>query len=649
MSFRGEPQGRTFSVTKAALAFFLRPCVIVLLCSPLHAAEITLEVQVGFHGLFQLGRPFPIRVEVVNQGPALEGTVEATVWKGGAAKGAGAFPVYHRRQLFVGAEARKAVSFTIDPASISRPLTVSFRGQRSSVSREIDLRRHFAPSPLILLLAESNLASAFPLGSGPANPIVAVSAEELPSDARAYGGVATLVFYEPSLREISKSQSVALESWLASGGRIVVLGSMAYALYQESSLSRFLPVRVSGLKSFSSLPGVEKIYGRSAPSLRNIVAQDSKLVEGKSLIEEQGTPILAEMSRARGKVLYLALDAGRPPLSRWEGLSRLLRDLLGSPGESQTIMPSAWDEAVFSQLLLDPALMSSYVPVRAFFFWMLFYLVGLGVLTWLWQRRRLGWRALGLSFLSLVIFSSGGGYLHFIRGGQIPDGVLVTSTLLDSLADGYVEANSNVALFSTLRRDYDLVVGSGWSDFEPLARRSGKAEDNALVVEEEAGQPRFRMPLREWDYRLFRVRSVSRFPVQVELETQPNKRVLRVANHSGQDLAECWMIISGERVSLGDIASGASRVREFPLAAAALDGRSGQAEPRDIPFRDKTRELLFRYSFFPQGPARLGSGAALFFGWVKGASRRVWVEDRRVLARDFTLFRALFPLGEEEE
>ena len=644
----------SFSATKAALNFCLHSSLILLLFSPLHAAEIALDVEVGFHGLFQLGRPFPIRVEVVNQGPPVEGTLEATVWKGGAAKGVGAFPIYHRRLLFIGAQARKGVSFTLDPGSISRPLTINFRGPRSSVSKEIDLRRHFAPAPLILLLTESNLASALPLVSGSSNPLVAVSAEELPSDARAYGGVATVVLYEPSLRDLSRSQGVALETWLASGGRIVVLGSMHYALYQEPSLSRFLPVRVTGLKSFSSLDGVQKAYGQAAPSLRNIVAQDSTLVEGRSLIEEQGTPILAEMGRAKGKVLYLALDVGRPPLSRWEGLSRLFRDLLGSPGESQTVAPTAWDEAVFSQLLLNPALMSSYVPIRAFFFWMLFYLVGLGVLTWLWQRRRLGWRALALCFLSLVIFSSCGGYLHFIRGGQIPDAVLVTATLLESLADGYVEANSNVALFSTLRRDYNLVVESGWTDFEPLARRSGRAEDNALIVEEEAGRPRFRMPLREWDYRLFRVRSMSRFPVRVELETQPSKRLLKVANQSAQDLTECWMIISGERVSLGDIAAGSSRVREFPLVAAgsgAADGRSGQAELRDIPFNDRMRELLFRYSFFPQeqGLARWGSGAALFFGWVKGAPRRVWVEDKQVLARDFTLFRALFPLGEEEE
>lgn len=648
MSFRGEPQGRTFSITKAALAFCLRPTLILLLFSPLYAAEVTLEVQIGFHGLFQLGRPFPIKIEVVNQGLPVEGTVEAAVWKGGGAKGSGAFAVYHRRRLLVGAGARKSASFTIDPGSISRPLVVSFRGPGSSVSKEIDLRRYFAPAPLILLLTESNLSSVLPLNSGAANPLVAVSPEELPSDARAYGGVATVVFYEPSLRELSASQSGALEAWLVSGGKVIVLGSMHYALYQESALGRFLPVRVTGLRTFNALPGLQKAYGKSAPPLTNIPAQVSTLVQGTSVIEEQGIPILAQASRAKGKILYLALDVGRPPLSRWEGLPRLFRDLLASPGESSTAPPPAWDEAIFSQLLLNPSLTSSYVPVRAFFAGTFFYLTGLGLLTWLWQDRRLSGRALGVSFLSIVIFSSCGGYLYFNRGGNIPDGVLLTSTLLEPLPDGYVEASSNVALFSTLRREYDLALESGWTDFEPLARRAAGAEDNGLVVEEEGGRPRFRTSLKEWDYRLFRARSVSRFPVRVEFETQPNKRVLKVANQSARDLTECWMILPGERVSLGDIPSGSIRVREFPPAAAAVDGRAAQGDLREIRFNDPMRDLLLRYSYFPQEQGR-PVGAALFFGWVQGGPRGVSVEDGRVRAREFTLFRARFPLGEEEE
>lgn len=634
----------SFSITKAVLTFSL-PALVVFLVSILHADEITLDVQVGFHGLFQLGRAFPIRIEIANQGPPVEGALEAVVWKGGAVKGSAAFPIYHRRRLFLGADARKNAAFTIDPGSISRPLVVSFRGPQSTVTKEIDLRRYFAPSPLVLLLTESNFSVALSLASGSTQPVVGVSSEELPSDARAYGGVAAIVFYEPSLRELSAAQNLALEAWLAAGGRIVVLGSIHYALYQEPALGRFLPVRVSGLKNLSTVPVLEKTYGGTAPFLQNVAALDSRLIEGRSVIEERGTPLLVEASRAKGKIFYLAPDVGRPPLSRWRGLPLLFRDLLAPAAENKA-SPALWDEAVFSQLLLNPALTSSYVPVRAFLVWTVLYLAALGVLTWLWQSRRLGWRVLGISFLSLVALASGGGYLWFIRGGNIPDGVLVASTLLQSLPDGYAEASSNLALFSTLRRDYDLVFEGGWTDFEPLPRRSASAEDNGLTVEEEGVRPRFRTPLKQWEYRLFRIQSIRRFPVRVEFDTQADKRFLKVSNESAQNLTECWMIMPGRLVALGDIPSGASRVREFPSAAPG--GYAASSDLREVRFKDPIRDALARHSFFPDEQKRL-SGAAVFMGWVDGAPRGASVEDGRVLAREFTFFRALFPLGEEEE
>jgi hypothetical protein len=54
---------------------------------------------------------------------------------------------------------------------------------------------------------------------------------------------------------------------------------------------------------------------------------------------------------------------------------------------------------------------------------------------------------------------------------------------------------------------------------------------------------------------------------------------------------------------------------------------------------------------FPRdGDSRWISGAAVFFGWVKDPESRVRIDDPRIQAQDYTLFRAIFPLpGEEEE
>lgn len=642
----------SFSVRRAAVNFSLHLSLALLGSLPLNATELTLEPQVGFHGLFRLGYPFPLRVDLTNLGRPVEGTLEVKVWKGGAAKGIEPHLFYYSREVFLSAQARKSVQFTVDPDSISRPLTVSFSAPGVKISREIDLRRHFSPSPLTLLLTENSVSPSIPLPSGSPSPLISLTLGHLPTDARAYQGVSSIIFYEQSLRDLSRPQTMALETWLSSGGRMLILGSMHYALYQEPSLSRFLPVRVAGLKRFSSLPSLERIHGEKVSPLKNLLVQESKLIEGRILIEEKGTPILVEMSRGRGRVFYLSLDVGRPPLSRWDGLSLLFRDILGSPGESRSTLQVSWDEFVFSQLLLNPSFISTYVPARSFFLWLLIYLGGLGLLAWLWQQQRLPRRTLVLSFLALVFFSSFGGYLHFDRGGNIPDGVLVSSTVLESLPDGYVEGQSNVALFSTQRRHYSLQVESGWTDLEPVPSRLGASEDATLVVLEEGSSTRFRFPLREWDYRLFKIRSMSHFPLRTEIQNQGDRLFLRLTNLTTRDLTDCWVVISGQRFSLGDILQGASQIREFPLSPERLSSTDGQPKKldlREILFNDKTREFLFRYSFFPQdqGMARWANGAVLFFGWVKGAPRRVWVDDARIRAYDYTLFRAIIPLEEE--
>ena len=636
------------SVWMIKAALILPVSILCLPASSISAAEITLTVEVGYHGVFQLGRPFPIKIEIANTGPPVEGTIEATVWKGGATKGGGAFPVHHQRRLFVGAAARKSATFTIDPGSVSRPLAVSFHTPRSTVTEEIDLRRYFVPSPLILLLTESDF-SALPGLSRASNPLVNVSPEELPADPRAYAGVATIVLYEPSMRELSSAQNVALETWLAGGGKLVALGSLHYSLYQEPALSRFLPVRVSGLKTFAALPELEKRYGE--PALGRVQAQDATLVDGKILVAAQGSPILVEAERGKGKILYLALDAGRPPLSRWEGLGPLFRDLAAPGTEIPNPAPAAWDDSVFSQLLVNRAVSSIYLPAGAFAGWIVAYFVGLGSLTWLWERRRLAPRSLGAAFAALIFSASLGGYLYFMRGGRIPDGVLVTSTLMESLPDGQVEASSNAALFSTLRRDYDVVVEKGWTDFEPLARRSAVAEENGITIEDEGSRPRLRLPLKAWDYRLFRLRAVARLPIRVELDNEVDRRLLKVSNRSGRDLTDCWVIISGRSSSLGDIPAGASRTREFPLTVddpAAAGGRA-RTGLRDVHFSDPVRELLLRYSYFPQEQGAAWGGEAFFFGWVQGAPRGVSVDDGKVLARDYAFFRVALPVGGEEE
>jgi hypothetical protein len=617
-------------------------------------AEILIEARVGFHGVFQLGRPFPLEIQLSNSGRPADGTLEITVWKGGATKGGAPYPLYYRRDVFLSAQSRKIVQLTVDPDFVSRPLKITFRSPTETVSREIDLRRYFSPAPVILLLSEGNTILPVSVGSSLSSRLVALSLAELPADPRALLGVSHLILYDQSLRDFSRSQQLALDAWLTAGGRLVIVGSLNYPLYQEPSISRFLPVRVTGIKRVSLSPGPGQ--NDRLPPIANVWAQTSNVVAGKVLVEAQGMPVIVETSRGKGRITYLSLDIGRPPLSQWDGLPRFFQNLL-TPGEADDLSPrTRWDDAVFSQLILSPSFISAYLPTGSLFVAIVGYLIGIGIFAWLWQFHRFPRRGLLISLISFVVLSAVGGYLVFGRGGNIPDGVLLSSTVMESSADGYVEAQSNLAMFSTQIREYSLQLQRGWMDLIPVSSSSRERPQAAVVLQDGSGSSRFQLPLREWDYRLFRIRFVDRFPLRAEFEQQGGKLLVRLSNLSSKDLVDCWLVVPGQRYALGDIPRGASWAKEFPLANLEIPerspGRPDLIDFREIPFKDKTREILFHSSFFPRDEAstRWSGGAAIFFGWVKDPDRRVSIEDPRIRNYDYTLFRAIIPLaGPEDE
>ena len=286
---------------------------------------------------------------------------------------------------------------------------------------------------------------------------------------------------------------------------------------------------------------------------------------------------------------------------------------------------------------------------------MIGYLAGIGAITWLWQRKRWPARNLLGTFLGFVILATVAGYLQFSRGGNIPDGVLLSSTVLESSADGFVDAQANVALFSTQVRDYNLQLQRGWMELTPVSNRPKETVEAAVVRQDGGGLSRFQLPLREWDYRLYRLRFVDRFPMRAEFEVQGDKLLMKVENHSAKDLIDCWLLVPGQRFSLGQIARGARWTKTFALSAPKPLNETGTVRAdsvsfRDITFPEKTRDILFHSSFFSrEQDATWASGTGVFFGWVQDPEPRLRSDDANLQLQDYTLYRKLIPLARGED
>ncbi|HYC47910.1 MAG TPA: hypothetical protein VED01_20755 [Burkholderiales bacterium] len=619
------------------------------------AAEILIESRVGFHGVFQLGRPFPLEVSLENIGRPADGTLEIQVWKGGAIQGGVPYAVFHRREVFLPARSRRTVQLTVHPDVLSRPLKIRFTSATATASRELDLRRHFSSAPVVLSVSDGSPVPLTALGASLTNRVVTLTLTELPAEARAMLGVSHLVIYDQSLRDLSRAQVRALDDWLATGGRMVIIGSLNFTLYQEPQLARYLPVRVTGVKRTAFAT-----HGEAGESkiVAGVWAQTAVVSRGRVLTEAEGLPVLVEHDWGRGKITYLALDAGRPPLSMWNGLPRFLQSLLTPGADESRSSPPQWSPSIFSQVLLSPSFISTYIPNRSLFFAILGYTAGLVVLARLWQRGRVARRTLVLSCCGWILCAAAAGYLFFGRGGRAPDGVLLAATVMESAGDGYVEARSNVALFSTQLREYGLAFGRGWVDAMPLAAAASAQPAPSLVYQHGAGTTRVQLALEAWSFKLLRARHVEALRLSAVVERQADRLVLEVENRSGKELTDCWLLAPGTRVALGNLPAGERWKKAFELSAAPGD-RGGNSRAwaieeeslRKITFNDKSRDVLFHASFFPpDGTQALRRNAALFFCWVRDPDLPFEIGDPRVRVHNYALYRVIVTLaGADEE
>jgi hypothetical protein len=622
--------------------------VILSLLAPAAAAEVLIESTVGFHGVFQLGRPFPLEVNLENLGAPAEGVLEIEVWKGGAVQAGAPYRTLHRREVFLPARARRSVQFTIDPDLLSRPLKIRFTSASASAAREVDLRRHFSPAPLVLTLSEGGAVPMASLGASLTSRVVALTLSELPQEAQALLGVSHVVIYDLSLRDLSRAQAAALDQWLAAGGRMVIIGSLNYTLYQEAQLARYLPVRVTGVKRTALSTPAPFMQGEP---IAGVWAQTATVLRGRVVTESEGLPLLVESDWGRGKVAYLALDAGRPPLSTWSGLPHFLQGLAtGAPAENAPLR-TQWNNGIFAQAVLSPWFVSTYVPTRWLFFASAGYLAGLGLLAQLWRRRRIGPRMVAAACCGWIAFAAAAGYLYFSRAGRSPEGVLLAATVMDDAGGGYVEAQSNLALLTTQTSEYRLAFARGWVDLMPLPARPSQPAHPA-VYWHAAGATRLQLPLKAWDFTLLRAHHVERVQVSAAIAPLAGEIGLEVRNEGRNDLTDCWLVAPGMRIALGDLAPGASWKRTFASSTADGDpGRRTEESLRDIRFGDRPRDVLFHTSFFPQDSVRTAwrKGAALFFGWVKDPESSFTVGDPHIRAQSYALYRLVVPLPEPEE
>ena len=607
---------------------------------------MSIRAQPGFGGVFRLGEPLPLRVELVNSGAAVRGVLEVEEARGGPTRGIPAYSFLQRRDVFLSAHARKVVFLTVDPDSVAQPLRLRFTGAGRTHETSVSLRGRFTGQPLVLLLTRSNVAPAIPLSREAPPPVVSLPLSDLPEDVRAYGGVWSVLLYEQSLRGLSRRQRSALERWLSSGGVMAALGGVHFALYRDPATAGLLPVEVRGLTRLDALPDLSARFGGA---LEDVLVQQAAATRGAVRLAEGDTPILAERSHGQGRVAYLALDVGRPPVADWAGLPALFEEMLGAPPPRPSDHWNAWSREAFTGLLQDFGFVGLRSPVGSLLLLLALYVGSLLLWFRLWKAGRLSRPGLGLAPAGLVLAAALGGHWYFDRGGYVPDGILVSSTVVDeSPWSETAAAHSNVGLFATRRRDFSFSLKPGWTQLD-LAPAADEGPRASLVLRQGRPRDRVRVPLAEWSAALFRLRSVRPSSVRVDWAQSQDLYRIAIANRSAARLTECWLVIEGRGYELGDVPPGGLLRREVPVFPdAAGSGEGDGPEVREVRFEEPVRDLLLQRALSPDGDAP-DPRTAFVVGWFRDGEPALRVDDPRVAAHHFRMFRVAVPLGGAEE
>ncbi len=552
---------------------------------PQAAGVVRLDVRLGFDGYVQTGAWTPITVVASNDGPDLDGELRVEV-----------DPLTGSRTLYTRAidlpqGSRKAVTlYVADITAFGNEVRVDLAGRGRIVASERVRLATVSPTTLLVgVWSDTPQALAALDGVKPSSGevrLVLLGAGDLPDSPVGWQALDALVVADADTGQLSPSQRDALRAWLASGGRLVVVGGVGF----QRSLSGFadlLPVSVEGTQTVSVGPLAE-LAGVPFPpqALLDAPVATGSLAPGARLLAQSGSVTLAaSRSLGYGRVAYLAADPGLEPLRSWDGMEALWRALL-SGGEPRPAwgygFASQWDYARQAVVAVPGVSLPSVIQLCGF---LLLYVALVGpvnyiVLTRL-KRRELAWFTIPALIL---VFSA----IAYVTGFQLRGSraILHRLAVVQTWPDEDVaEVNALVGVWSPRRARYDVMLEPGYLA-RPMPRDLGGVLATASEAQVDQGEAVSLRGLRVdvGSVQALVIEGFSEAPrISAELTIRAGPDGLRVtgplSNASDLTLRDASLALGGAVVSLGDLPAG--QVLQVDVAVPGGQAARAPGSPLD--------------------------------------------------------------------
>ena len=643
--------------------FRLALLVLALLVSPTLALAqdqpgVSLSTDAGFDGYYRVGQWLPVSVLIQNDGPSLNGRLEAVLPRPDGGEVTYHYPVE------LATQSRKEIRLNVLPQQTTNRLKLVLLNEtgQTVASQEVPLRALGTNDQLYGVLADQPSAFNRLMELDPVDGaalVTPLTIRHLPERAAALAALNTLIVSNEDTGELSETQRAAIASWVAGGGRLVVTGG---ANWQKTSagLRDLLPLQPADVTALDDLSGLASFAGVTTPPPGALITTGALTPGAQALALQGSTPLVVRKPVGLGEVAFLGFDPAA--LAKWEGLTDVFRQIttakLARPSWAYGVQD--WGTAASAAATI-PNL--NLPPVSLICGFVIAYMAIIGPVNYLivrrLKRRELAWITVPLLAVGFTLAAFAAGTL--LRGTEP---ALSRLALVQIWPDApQAQVTGIVGVYAPQRATYEITATHGLLLHPPFDDRPYSAKDTSHWTVSDDGATQY--VRAEMDVSEIKTLSAEGaivapdFAVNTQIIVDENgaRAEGTVTNHSELTLQDAVLLAPGQAVTVGTVPPNASVPISFQLsqAASAADSTnstlyngnmdntledlvgpyySSGLDQTKLRRREMANSLLSGYS---SNYRSRGDGLYLA-GWTEQSPLPVGVADSTFDAHDTTLY-----------
>lgn len=543
-------------------------------------------------GYFKYGEWLLIWVELNNQGPDLQASLEVRV--------SGSYgTVVTSTPVELPAGAHKKVPIYVLANNFSRQLEVQLLSEEKLITQDkVAVHPQLNNTYFIGLLAESRGALAQINGAKiPSNQprqliMVNLNLAELPEKAPALNSLDALIINDLDTSPLNAGQLNALESWVRRGGKLVIGGGAGAQKSLAGLTGELAPFIASDLEQLDQLNDLVRFSaGQQTEEVQEPAEEKPIRVPGPFLVstgsnlgsqvlaQEAGLPILLEKKIGNGAVFFSALDLSLSPFDAWNGTTGFWENLLSPGANFPAWLPS--DTSSRQQLTgpmpytLTNLPMLDLPSIRLLAFWLVLYILLIGPVNYLvlrWKKRlHLAWITIPAITLVFSIGAFGLGYA--LHGTDV---FVNKISIIELIPEGKAQATGFIGIFSPAQRGYEVeVFGNGLVSamgpfYDPWDSSGQAGVTSTRELKLIQGDPAIvkGLSIEQWSMQSFMVEGVSVdvSDIRGSLELQNQALIGSLKNTSGQKIQDALVLVNKSFYRLGDLEAGQEAPLDFSIS-----------------------------------------------------------------------------------